>query len=176
MRMKNSNILGTVVCIVLLVAALGVASVRGWSKERSSALSSIGDQAELTVLAENMGMDAANLCVVAARHLPADDADLTALLAASQVLRSASSGAEALIEADWQAGMTASALIGRLRTLASVQSSIRDQSYLSSFSRIFSGESKIQSVYQEACEAFNSRMGSSLTGRIAMLLGVSPLK
>lgn len=175
MKIRLSNILFALLCIMLLGASLCIGAVRGWSMERSEVLSSLGESGELRMQLEYRGMDAANLAVVAARHLPAHDANLVALRQASGVLLSGNDDVQALLEADAAITDVARAFATQLPLLPTVAASQRDTTYVCTLTSALGKMNSLTHTYSVLTEDFNQRITSSLTGRLAMLLGVDPL-
>lgn len=175
--MKNtlSTVLGVIICVVLVAAALCVGTVRGWSADREEALNALTAEGEMYTLLQNRAMDAANLAVVAARHLPADDEDLAALRGASSLMLSGKAGAEELMMADDTLTDVALRLADELPDLASVQASTRDKAYVSMLTASLGKKTGLTHTYTKLVEEFNRKLTTSPTGRLAMLLGVDPL-
>ena len=175
--MKNT--LTTILCILCAVAlaagAVCLGAYRGWSRERDEALHTVSADGELASALEERAMDAANLIVVASRHLPADDGDLAALREVRAVLTDASATAADKTRADAQLTALAEKLAASLPLLDSVQASARDQVYISTLTRTLAQGTDSAAAYAAAAQRFNDRLASSLTGRLAMLLGVEPL-
>lgn len=171
MKQTLTMILSVMLCIVLVTGAVCLGAVRGWRSEREEAASFLGNT---DILAER-AMDAANLLVVASRHLPAADASLTALRDARQVLTSGSAAVEEIIAADSAITAAARELAASLPALPSVQASARDQAYIDSLTGILGVETSAATLYREEISAFNQRMRASLTGKLAMFCGVEPL-
>lgn len=174
--MKNT--VTTLLCIlcaaVLAGGAMCIGAYRGWSGERNEVLDLIGQNGELAQELGNRAMDAANLAVVAARHLPADSEELRALTACRDVLM-ASSDASALAQADDQLTLMAATLRETLLALPSVQESRRDQVYVSTLTRALADGTSLSQTYAGKAEDFNQRLNSSPTGWLAKLLGVEPI-
>lgn len=175
-RSPLSVITSVLLVILFLAAALCVGSARGWSRDREKAAEALSASSELGRMLEERGMDAANLSVVAARHLSETDADLAHLREASGLLRSAAADTNIKLAADVMATEAAAHMAKTLPELDSVKASARDQAYISTLTRTLSAQSGAKTAYDEACNVFNQRMRSSLTGRLAMLLGVKPLR
>ena len=175
--MKNT--LTTILCIlcamVLAAVAVCLGAYRGWSSERDDALHTVSADGELASVLEERAMDAANLIVVASRHLPENDADLTSLKEVRAVLTDASATAADKTRADAQLTALAEKLAASLPLLDSVQGSARDQVYIATLTRTLSQGTDSAAAYAAAAQRFNDRLASSLTGRLAMLLGVEPL-
>lgn len=175
MKIRLSTILSIIACLALCAGALCVGAYRGWSAERDSALAALTAGGEMRTQLENRGMDAANLAVVAARHLAADDAELTALRKASSTLLSGTEDAEIILQADAVITDVALRFSQELPALPSVQQSSRDKTYVTMLTSLLGKKSGLTHTYTLLVEDYNQRLESSLTGRLAMLLGVSPL-
>jgi len=173
------GVLSTVMCVLLALAlaafAVGSGAVRGWSGEREKALHILTGDSRMAGTLANRAMDAANLAVVAARHLPQEDVHLQALRHAHQVLTGGHAAAAELAQADAALTETALALAEALPQLATVQASQRDQVYIATLTRTLAEGTDASGAYLAAAEDFNARMQRSLTGRLAMLLGVELL-
>lgn len=174
MKRTLTTILTVILTVVLLAAASSLGAVRGWGNERAKVLDLISQDGELAQQLGERAMDAANLAVVAARHLPEDDADLRALYACRDTLM-ACADAPSLARADMELSQLASALRGRLTTLASVRESRRDQVYISTLTRALADSTSLSQTYADKAADFNRRLNASLTGKLAMLLGVKPV-
>lgn len=175
MKETLSNVLCMALTVVLVVGAILLGAVRGWSGEREAALHSVSAGGELSALLENRAMDAANLYVVAARHLPAADETLTALANCRDTLMDERADGQSLALADAALTETALALAEKLPALDSVQQSVRDQAYISTLTRTLGEATNLTRSYAAIVEDFNARLNGSLTGKLAMLLGVQPL-
>ena len=167
------NVLTGLLCAALILGAICIGSVRGWRQEREKAMTTLTD--ELSAGLEERAMDAANLAVVIARHLPEDDERLIRLREIQAILVNARMEAPDLIAAD--ADLTALALsLGQsLPELSSVQASPRDQAYISALTRTLGESTGIGNAFQLLAEGFNDRLLRSPTGWIARLFGVSTL-
>ena len=174
MKKTLTTILTVVLTAALLVAAVGLGAVRGWRSERNEVLDLIGQNGELAQQLGNRAMDAANLAVVAARHLPAEDDNLRALSACRDVLMT-SGDASALAQADDQLTQLAAALRETLLALPSVQESQRDQVYVSTLTRALASGTSLSQTYADKAADFNQRLSASPTGWLAKLLGVEPI-
>ena len=175
--MKNtlSTVIAVVLCVLLVAVALCIGTVRGWSAERGDVLNALTSGGEMHALMENRGMDAANLAVVAARHLAADDEDLLSLRSASALLLSGTEDAQALLEADRVITDVAVRFAEDLPGLASVQASTRDKAYVSMLTSTLGKKTGLTHTYTRLVEDFNQRLTTTLSGKVAMLLGVDPL-
>lgn len=173
--MKNT--LSTILCVLLAVvmaaAGIGIGAVRGWNGERQAALNALSGDGDLAEALQVRAMDAANLAVVAGRHLT-DDADVAALQNAYHTIVSGAS-ADKLAQADAAISIAAANLAARLPELSSVKASTRDQVYISTLTRTLVQQTGSASTYAAAIDDYNQRLNRSLTGKLAMLLGVQPL-
>ena len=173
------GILSTVLCILLSLAlvvfAVGSGAVRGWNGERTKALDTLRQSTDMAVLLENRAMEAANLAVVAARHLNADHPDLLTLQNASGILKDAKAEAADIAEADAALTQAAVNLSHLLPELPSVQADQRDQVYISTLTRTLAETTSAAKVFDEAVNDFNRRLAASPTGQLAMFLGVEPI-
>lgn len=175
MKTRLNTILGVVLCVALVAAAVCIGSYRGWSAERSAALNALSADGNMYSLLETRAMDAANLAVVAARHLPADDSDLIDLRGASDAMLSGKATVDELLQADFRLTDVALRFADELPRLPSVQSSKRDKAYISMLTASLGQKTGLSHNYTLLVEDFNQRLTSDLSGRLAMLLGVTPL-
>ncbi|MBQ8654371.1 MAG: hypothetical protein IJ507_05470 [Clostridia bacterium] len=173
--MKNT--LTTILCLLMAVAlaagAVCIGARRGWAQEREETLSAFLT-GEGSVAADERAMDAANLAVVAARHLPADDPRLTSLQELRQVLQSRTASAEEKTQADASLTALAAQLAAELPMLESVRNSARDQVYIATLTSTLT-QGRDAMAFAVSAQDFNRRLASSLTGRLAILLGVEPI-
>lgn len=175
MKTSLSTLLCAALCVILTACALCVGSVRGWRSERVAALNSLSSEGELHTQLQNRAMDAANLAVVVARHVSADDARLTKLAEIRRTLESGKSTIEDLAQADSELTSLALSIGQELPAAASVQASARDQAYIATLTRTLGEATGMADSYAARVEDYNDRLTSSLTGRLAMLLGVEAL-
>lgn len=175
MKTNLSTILSAVVCFVLIAAAVSIGAVRGWSSDRNEVLSALTADGGMHELLETRAMDAANLAVVAARHLPGADEDLAALRSASTLMLSGTAAPDQLMLADDTVTDVALRFADELPALASVQASKRDKAYVSILTGTLGKKTGLSHNYELMVQDFNQRLNASLTGKLAMLLGVSPL-
>lgn len=174
MRNTISNVLCVVLAAAMVVAAVGIGAVRGWNIQREEALTALSETGALGASIQVRAMDAANLAVVAERHLT-DDADVATLRHAYNTICGGSAAPDQLAQADDAISAAAASLAEKLTGLDSVQASSRDRAYISSLTRSLSETSGASTAYAAIVEDYNSRLESSPTGRLAMLLGVAPL-
>ena len=174
--MKNS--LSTILCIlltiVLVAGAVCVGAVRGWNGEMKATLASVSAASELSEPLRNRAMDAANLAVVARRHL-GEDPDVVSLSQAYFTVCRSNASAAQLAQADAAISASAASLAEKLSGMASVQASQRDQAYITTLTRTLSESGTSTAEYTTAIEDYNRRLTTSLTGKLAMLLGVEPI-
>lgn len=175
MKTILSKILIVLLCVALVGAALCIGVVRGWNAERARALSALTSEGSMRTQLEYRGMDAANLAVVAARHLPADDTDLLALRSASDTLLSSTEDLDTIMAADAVITEVALHFAETLPQLPSVQASSRDRTYVDMLASALGKKSSLTHSYTLMVEDFNERLTTSPLGRLAMLLGVDPL-
>lgn len=174
--MKNTitNVLCVVLVAAMVAAAVGIGAVRGWNGQREQALTALSETGELGAAVQVRAMDAANLAVVAARHLT-DDPDVAALRSAYSTICGGSAEPAQLAVADDAISAAAASLAEKLTGMDSVQRSERDRVYISSLTRTLSETSGASVAYTAMMEDYNTRLAASPTGRLAMLLGVKPL-
>ena len=175
--MKNilTYALAILAAVVLAAGAVCIGAVNGWQNERVQASTLGENNQELASLLDTRAMDAANLAVVASRHLPADDKQLCLLRDAQAVLASGKGSMEELLAADETITLIASEFGRTLPLLPSVQASPRDQVYVSMLTRTLAEGESAKALFAGSAERFNQRMSSSLTGQLAMALGVELL-
>ena len=80
-----------------------------------------------------------------------------------------------MARADAAISAAAAHLASLLPELPSVQASPRDQAYISTLTRTLSEDAGAADAFAAAVQDYNARLTGSLTGRLAMLLGVEPL-
>ena len=178
--MKNNltGALCVVLAVVLAAGAVCLGAYRGWSGERSQVLESLNREGDMAQSLQNRAMDAANLAVVASRHVKEGDegyADAAALREAYAAMTSGSADADAMVRADAAISAAAARLAVLLPELSSVQASPRDQAYISTLTRTLSEDAGAADAFAAAVQDYNARLTGSLTGRLAMLLGVESL-
>ena len=99
--MKRNLSTGVCVLIALALVAFGLTygTLTGFGDERAQVEALWSDENGLSDVLSYRGADGLNLCVVARRHLPPDDADILVLEQSAGTLRSAD-GIAAKKEAD----------------------------------------------------------------------------
>ena len=148
---------------------------QGWNEDRMAVQSALTAEGEMRTQLENRAMDAANLAVVAARHLEADNKDLAALRSASASLLASNGEAAAILQADAVITDVALRFAEELPGLPTVQASGRDKTYVSMLTSLLGKKRGLTHTYTLLVEDFNQRLEASLTGKLARLLGVAPL-
>ena len=81
--MKNNltGALCVVLAVVLAAGAVCLGSYRGWSGERSQVLEALNREGDMAQALQSRAMDAANLAVVASRHVKEGDESAEAVSA-----------------------------------------------------------------------------------------------
>lgn len=169
--------LPTWLCVVLALVLVAFGLVFGtWSGYRE-------DRADVTALLEaDNGLmdvlsyraaDGLNLCVVARRHLGAEDDDVLALEQSARALQQSTDLAVRRTE-DAKLTVNVADVSAKLNSSASFLASQRDQKYLEMLTADLSNlkGSTAVTVYNEAAHAFNRKLGGSLFGALASMLGV----
>lgn len=174
MKITFSTVMSIVICIVLVAGAVCIGAVKGWSSDRDAVLRAPTLDGEMSALLQIRAMDAANLCVVAARHVPADDADLLALRQASELLLRGNPAQP--MQADNVITEVAQRFAQRLPAMSSVAASKRDKAYVKTLTDTLCAETSLSHNYALLVEDFNHRLSAEMTGRLAMALGVKPIE
>lgn len=173
--MKNT--LSTLLCILLVIAmvagAVCIGAVRGWSGEREAVLADASGKGASAEWLQYRAMDAANLAVVASRHFD-NDPDVAALRSAYDTIIHANGNPYAVAQAD--AAITQAAInLAAKFTQLDLPEHDRDYVYMSTLTRALSEYSSSLDNYTNAIVDYNQRLEESLTGKLAMALGVKPL-
>ena len=175
--MKRNLPTGACVLIALALVAFGLiyGTLTGYGDERAQVEALWSGENGLSDVLCYRGADGLNLCVVARRHLPPDDADILVLEQSAGTLRSAD-GIAAKKEADIALEAAFEALARKLESSESFQASERDRRYLCMLEADLSslGASRAAVTYNRAASGFNDLLAAPLTGSLARLLGVSP--
>lgn len=175
--MKRTLPAGICVLIALALVAFGLiySTLTGYGDERAQVEALWSGENGLSDVLSYRGADGLNLCVVARRHLPQDDADVMALEESADALRRAE-GIAVKKEADAALQAAFEAVARKLQSSSSFQASERDQRYLSMLEADLNslGASQAVSTYNRAASGFNDLLAAPLTGALARLLGVSP--
>lgn len=175
--MKNKLPVGLSVVIALVLVAFGLlyGTWSGYSGDRAEVEALLEKQNGLMDVLSYRAADGLNLCVVARRHLSADDEALAALDTAARTLRDSASLEESSA-ADKALAAAVSDVSARLQASSSFQTSERDQRYLSMLTADLNNlsSSAAVSTYNEGAKAFNEKLDAPLSGALARLLGVRP--
>ena len=91
------------------------------------------------------------------------------------MLADAQASVDEIVAADAELTKTAASLQKELPTLASVQSSSRDQAYITTLTRALLETQSVTDGYNEQVSSYNQRLNASMTGKLAQVLGVQPL-
>ena len=167
--------LPTALCVLLMVVLVAFGLLYGtWSGYRE-------DRAQVDELLENGLMDVLsyraadglNLCVVARRHLPAQDEALQELETFSRQLQQASE-VRASTSLDHAVAAAFEKVSARLKESQSFQQSQRDQRYLDMLTADWNSlrSSEIVNAYNQAAAAYNAQLDQPLVGALAMWLGI----
>ncbi|MBR6570969.1 MAG: hypothetical protein IKK75_11015 [Clostridia bacterium] len=161
------------VCIAILLVAFGLlyGTWSGYREDRAQVEELLTMENGMMDVLSYRAADGLNLCVVAKRHLPQDDADVLALETVARELQQATVFRPQLDAEVARAFETVSA---RLRENDSFLQSQRDQRYLDLLLADMNSlrASSVVSTYNQAAEAFNKQMDAFLAGDLAGLLGI----
>lgn len=163
------------VLIALTLVAFGLVfgTWSGYREERSEVWALLESENGLMDVLDYRAADGLNLCVVAKRHLSAED---EAVLALERSARALQQSTELSIRRAEDAKLTVSVaeVADKLRASQSFLASQRDQKYLEMLTADLSNlkGSTAVTVYNEAAHAFNRKLGGSLFGALASMLGV----
>lgn len=175
--MKFKLPMGVCILIALALVVFGLAfgTVRGYSDDRAQVTSLLEGENGLMDVLSYRGADGLNLCVVAGRHLPADDADVRALEAAAKKLRSTGEALSVKKEEDERLAAAVSAVSRKLNASESFQASERDRKYLDMLTTDLQNLSASAAVgtYNQAAADFNAQLDTPVIGAVAQMLGVA---
>lgn len=170
----SSLVLAALLMILLVAGALFFGARQGWIAERKALDGSLQTVEErLTELRET----GANLLVVARRHLPESDPLIQELdagvkaLAGKTPLRTRYALGE-------QLGSTAKLLLTQLGQQPTVQADERDLGYVQGLlpQRLEQAAADAwREEYNARADIYNQGLSSSFSGRLAQLLGISPV-
>lgn len=173
--MKTKLPTGISALIALLLVAFGVlyGTWSGFRDDRSDVTALLNSENGLMDVLTYRAADGLNLCVVARRHLSAQDEALAALeTSARKLLQSSDLSVRSRADADMKAAVTA--VSEKLSQTASFQLSERDVRYLAMLTADLNnlGSSAAVSTYNDAAQDFNQQLSAPLFGALARLLGV----
>jgi len=173
--MKIKLPVGVSVLIALVLVAFGLlyGTWSGYSEDRAGVTALLEAENGLMDVLSYRAADGLNLCVVARRHLSAEDESLLALENASRMLRDASAlDVRRSADADLSAAVTA--VSAKLQAQPGFQQSARDVRYLAMLTSDLNNLSSSAAVatYNTAAKEFNRRLNAPLAGALAKLMGV----
>lgn len=175
--MKKRLPVGVGALIALALVAYGIfyGTWAGYREERQTVMELFAAENGLRDVLHYRAADGLNLCVVARRHLGAENEAVQALEAAARALQSAEEP-EACILGDESMNPLIRTLIGELTETDSYQASERDRRYLDMLIADLNSLSAGAAATgcSEAARQFNSRLETPLLGDLAAWLGVEP--
>jgi len=176
MRPKLSVGVCIVITLALVLFGLIYGTLAGFSDERRQVTALlVGDSGLMEVLSFR-GADGLNLCVVARRHLTANDPDVQTLETTAKNLRDSKGGIPAKRREDDRLSAAVAQVSAKLQSSASFLSSPRDQAYLDMLTAdiVYLAESPVIDEYNRAAADFNALLDTQTGGALARLLGVKP--
>lgn len=175
MKKRGSTALSIVLAVALVFSAVFLGAYRGWAGERSKVVESFTTDKQLKEYLDIRAMDAANLRVVAARHLDSGDTRLSALNQVRKTLTDGNATVEKLVDADAELTQVALELQSALPQMDSVLQSSRDQAYITTLTRTLANPISVTESYNAKVETFNDGLRTTPTGWLAQMFGVTPL-
>ena len=169
--MRGRVFLAFLLMLLLMAAAFGIGAYRAHFNERIRIDQALESLKEVLTARIEMGN---NLLTVAGRHLDASDPMIISIRAQIGILSGQASLSEKAA-ANQQLTIDSKALLDILEHTASVIQDGRDLNYVTGLlPRGFeqSAQWADASAYNTAARAFNDRLNSSFSGRIAQFLGV----
>lgn len=166
-------VLAFVLMVVMVLSAIGIGAYRSFAQARENVAS---DRDQLIQLVTARHGAANNILTVAERHLPADDPDVAALRTALAYSRG-NLPMDRLWALDDTIGRSADAVLAALRTLGSVQTDERDRMYIDQMLPKAMDETArmlTDAPYNRSAGAFNERLNTQFSGRVAQLIGIKP--
>lgn len=176
--MKSKLPLGVCVALAAALTLFGLlyGVFNGYAGERREVTALLEAPNGLMDVLDYRAADGLNLCVVAGRHLPMDDANLAALRSAAVALRDEEDDPALKYAKDEALEAAVTAVAQRLQQTESFLTSDRDQKYLDMLTadlKNLAGSAAAE-VYNEAAEAFNERLDAPVLGWLARLMGIAP--
>lgn len=161
-----------IIALALVVFGMEFGTRMGFAQEREEVTQLLEQENGLMDVLAYRAADGLNLCVVAARHLSAADADLTELESTARRLQ-ANAPLETRRSLDEQMTAAVAAVSAKLRASDSFLRSQRDQKYLEMLTADLNNlkSSAAVSTYNAAAQAYNAKLEQTLPGRLAVLLG-----
>lgn len=170
MYKKSTAVFTTLLMLVLVIAAMAWGAWKGWDGERAQLDSQLGGLEDMLEARQEV---ASNILTVAARHLGQEDAQFKALQANLAAMRTGSISMRSQGNARME--QAASSVLDTLRATPSVQADERDSMYVESMlPQALEQSARLtdQTAYNTLAIDYNQRKASSLSGRLATLLGV----
>lgn len=164
------------ISLALVVFGLVFGTVSGYSDDRRQVTALLEGENGLLDVLSYRGADGLNLCVVAGRHLAADDEDVAALRAAAQRLTDEREPISTKTEEDAKLEAAVDAVGAKLNKTPSFLGSERDQKYLDMLATDLRslGASTVVTTYNQAAADFNAQLNTPVVGTLATWLGVEP--
>jgi len=171
MKIKLPTALCVCLAIVLVAFGLLYGTWSGYREDLAQVEKLLTMENGLLDVLRYRAADGLNLCAVAKRHLPADDAELEKLEAIARQLQQAGK-----LEPELDAALVQAvdAVSAKLKENEGFLQSQRDQRYLDMLLADMASlrGSEVVNTYNQAAEAFNKQMDAFLAGDLAGLLGI----
>ncbi|MCL1854208.1 MAG: hypothetical protein FWF86_00620 [Clostridia bacterium] len=176
MKSKFSIGVCCVIALALVLFGLIYGTLTGFNDERRQVTALLAVDGGLMEALRFRGADGLNLCMVARRHLAADDPDVRALETAAKNLRDSKDDLSAQKREDDRLTAAAAQVAEKLQGSASFLSSSRDQAYLNMLAADmgYLAESPVIDHYNQTAADFNALLDTRTGGALARLLGVKP--
>jgi len=176
--MKPKISIGVCIVITLALVLFGLiyGTLAGFGDEQRQVTALlVGDSGLLEALSFR-GADGLNLCVVARRHLTANDPDVQTLEATAKNLRDGKGDISAKKRENDRLTAMVEQVDAKLQGSASFLSTPRDLAYLNMLtaSMGYLAESPAIDEYNRAAADFNALLDTQTGGALARLLGVKP--
>ena len=173
MKFRIPTALCVLIALVLVAFGLVYGTWSGYREDRAQVEGLLTMENGLMDVLGYRAADGLNLCVVAARHLPATDEDLLQLQEMARRLMEASE-VRASTSLDHAAAEAFAAVSDKLKETPSFQQSERDQRYLDMLTADLNSlrASEIVNTYNQAAADYNSQLDQPLIGTLAAWLGI----
>jgi hypothetical protein len=172
MKKAPAFVFGLLLLLLLTAASIAVGATKGYQQEKAQVESTM---ASLDALFSSRVETGYNLLTVARRHLSKDEALLKAVEV--DILDLSSQGQwQRKVEANAHLETNAKDLLKALEQAPGVQADARDLGYVTGLlpqALDQSAQWADAAGYNQAAKAYNERLNSSITGRIAKMLGVT---
>ena len=172
---KLSAGMSILITVVLILCGLCLGTVRGFQKERAEVTGLLQEESGLADVLMYRGADGLNLYAVAQRHIPGTE-ELENLRIFSAALAAPGGKLSEKQELDGLLDGSVNDVVTLLEGSESYLASQRDQSYVTMLKNdmnSLAGQS-FYTEYSVAAEEFNTRLESTLMGKVAGWLGVKP--